>query len=401
MEIYLTQAGIGDCIIIRCGEAESKINIVVDSGIEEGSFERCFEIIRNNKEQIDMLVFTHDDNDHINGAQCLLNKMNSDTKKDFLEISWERLIFNFGENVCRQLLSARDMHKIAQSALEGGLDFRKIGLVLADDNSEAQKSIIQLRWSYKNGILESEIIRISFDEYLNTDKEHMEIVILSPDYETLKRYINNSWKGIEDIGLSSEIEKHKMNDWENTVQYWLDNYYEIGKDNSISNAASIAFLIHYKEMWGLVAGDAHPDIMIKYARRYLNEIGAKHFDLEFIKLPHHGSSCNVNKEFFDIFRTNKYLLSTKGHKGYKHPGKVTIAEIARNSKYYKDIYIYTNYAWWNSENLKENWYKDIKVIDENTGVTELLKKDGIRCRIHFVKLRKSTKLTEGGITLSM
>lgn len=31
MEIWMTKAGIGDCILIRCGKQKKKVNILIDS----------------------------------------------------------------------------------------------------------------------------------------------------------------------------------------------------------------------------------------------------------------------------------------------------------------------------------------------------------------------------------
>lgn len=75
MEIYLTQASLGDCILIRCGESEKKVNILIDSGLASKNFQRPMDIIHDHGEKIDMCVFTHDDNDHIQGAKNLINQI--------------------------------------------------------------------------------------------------------------------------------------------------------------------------------------------------------------------------------------------------------------------------------------------------------------------------------------
>ncbi len=39
IEIWMTEAGIGDCILIRCGKSEKKVNILIDSGQGKNVFD--------------------------------------------------------------------------------------------------------------------------------------------------------------------------------------------------------------------------------------------------------------------------------------------------------------------------------------------------------------------------
>lgn len=107
MEIRMTKAGIGDCILVRCGNCEKKVNILIDSGQGATGFDSVLNRIYWNEEQINLLVFTHDDNDHVKGACNLVERIyckeSGNINKDipagrlFSELTEEQILFNFGE----------------------------------------------------------------------------------------------------------------------------------------------------------------------------------------------------------------------------------------------------------------------------------------------------------------
>lgn len=70
IEIKVLQAYRGDCIWVRCLEESENINIIIDSGTAtfKNEFKNLVEEIENNKERINLLVFSHIDNDHIKGC---------------------------------------------------------------------------------------------------------------------------------------------------------------------------------------------------------------------------------------------------------------------------------------------------------------------------------------------
>ena len=49
IEIWMAKAGIGDCILIRCGKAEKKVNILIDSGQGISAFDSILKRISKKK----------------------------------------------------------------------------------------------------------------------------------------------------------------------------------------------------------------------------------------------------------------------------------------------------------------------------------------------------------------
>ena len=79
VEIEVQKARQGDCIWLRC-VAEKSVNVVIDAG--PSTFSACFknliDKITGNKERIDLLVFSHIDDDHIRG--CIRYLQDEDEK---------------------------------------------------------------------------------------------------------------------------------------------------------------------------------------------------------------------------------------------------------------------------------------------------------------------------------
>lgn len=72
-----------------------------------------------------------------------------------------------------------------------------------------------------------------------------------------------------------------------------------------------------------------------------------------MKVSHHGSMYNTNKELLEIVKTDKYIISSNGTK-HGLPNKRTIARIINNNP---DAFIYFNY------NLKDDIFSKQDWID--------------------------------------
>lgn len=79
VEIEVQKARQGDCIWLRC-VAEKSVNVVIDAGPSTfaAGFKNLIDKITGNKERIDLLVFSHIDDDHIRG--CIRYLQDEDEK---------------------------------------------------------------------------------------------------------------------------------------------------------------------------------------------------------------------------------------------------------------------------------------------------------------------------------
>lgn len=396
LEIVMTQAKYGDCILVRCGDNDKKLNILIDSGQTRKQLENVLQDIRKRSESLDFLVLTHDDDDHVKGLCDLIEYIDKKTEKDssLLDtllggLDEERILFNFGGNSTEKLLSAKKVNQLSKNLLDQ-FDFHDIGFLYSDEPEENDipyPNMIQIRWWTENEILKSEIIRKPTEEDMRTEMEHLELVILSPTREKLKRYIDKAWEKLnqKEKLLRSENKIKKENEWERSIQYWMDHPMTLGNDDSAANNASISFLLFYKGKCALFAGDASPDDMVNSGREYLSRSGvnSEYLELMLMKMPHHGSSRNVTREFLSFFKTENYLISTIGYRKNQHPGKGMLAEIALLLEEEEKANIYGNYAWWNECSA---FCREEKGWEENRTLCRLTNEEGKKSVLKFHQL---------------
>ena len=107
---------------------------------------------------------------------------------------------------------------------------------------------------------------------------------------------------------------------------------------SDANGSSIAFLLEYQDKKFLFLGDAD----IKVINQSLIDLGMIGLEVNFVKLSHHGSKKNINKEFLDIIKTDTFVILTDGAK-HQHPHKETFSLILKHEKRAENIKFIFNY----------------------------------------------------------
>src|SRR5690606_17436548 len=96
------------------------------------------------------------------------------------------------------------------------------------------------------------------------------------------------------------------------------------------NVTSLTFMMEYGETNILLTGDVGENV--------LREILSK-YDVDVLKLPHHGSDTGVNDGTFDVQRVEVGLISV-GENSYGHPDKSVTSELEeKNIPYLRtDVY---------------------------------------------------------------
>ena len=75
-----------------------------------------------------------------------------------------------------------------------------------------------------------------------------------------------------------------------------------------------------------------------------NKTNGAPLELDFMKLPHHGSTRNITKRVLDEVICSNFVISTKKNKKYFFPNKETIAKLIRyRESADKAINVYFNY----------------------------------------------------------
>ena len=106
------------------------------------------------------------------------------------------------------------------------------------------------------------------------------------------------------------------------------------RDSSFANGSSIMLLAEYGKHALLLAGDGHAPDIAKVMKRLLEErkLSSTSFPVSAFKLPHHGSAHNLTQEVLERVDCRPYLISTDGTGRPRHPDHQALLRILRYSR---------------------------------------------------------------------
>jgi len=330
IKIEFLQAGQGDCILISVDNY--RLNILIDGGQKNTYNEKSIfnlkdkikKDIRDNKKELNLVVMTHYDNDHIGGIINLLEDEEKNIKK--------------GKNTIIKKLWFNTFNKVI---IEAEMIDPKTGAKAQIQFDTYLKKILK-KIDYKSRI---SIDNIKESIFIGENKE-IELVLLSPNNEKLELLYKKDFEPhLDEKNISKSDYGFTVDDLSRTP--------DSAEDGSHRNGSSIAFILIYNEMKFLFLGDAHIGLIVKSLKnldkKYFNKNDLIEF--EFVKLSHHGSSENINEDFLSLISTNKYIISTSGIGTNNHPNKTTISTIVThknrkkldNNEYKEKIEFFCNY----------------------------------------------------------
>ncbi len=313
----------GDSIHISYIHNEKDINIVIDSGsskayeeeeqippydIISGEFKNLIDTLKGKKQIINLLIMTHVDDDHIGGV---LKWMESE---EFDINMIERVWFNSGKLINEYFTNLDTTKNIPTLKLN---IFESLKTSIADGVSfeEKIKDIGNKKLIKADDIYEEKQIGAKF-------------LILSPSEEHLQKLLTK-WKDEEPESLKTSI----PSEYKKTLKMLLEedkNKY----DYAVHNGSSIAFILEVQNKKLLFLADSFHTTIVES----INRLKKSSFDVDLIKISHHGSKYNTSNKLLEKINCKKYVISTSLYGGRPH--KVTIARIINNNP---NCEIYLNY----------------------------------------------------------
>lgn len=325
--------------IYDCGGKQSIISNIVDDF--------------SNKE-IDMLVISHFDNDHINGLPYLLDKVKK-IKKVFIPyydgissyLLFLAYIYGNGGSFSDKIddiIMVRTNHTEEENRTS---DFDELGLedavveIYRIGNIRVSEmkvsSIIDLKgiWKFKfyNALLEKDnsvgTIKNKIDNLINqNDSSSLE--------ELLSKHLKNVKKSLKDI-YDDSVDGYQKNSPQNQASLCLYHsplLRHVRFEGVISDTNLIYFSpVHY--LYDMSVGTILTgDISLKESKQTKNY---NHFCNHFAKekdktlvflVPHHGASNNWNSDILTDFKNVKFFLNSAGLNNiHGHPAEFIIKEI--------------------------------------------------------------------------
>ena len=365
LKVQMFPAKEGDAISIEWGDERKPYQLLIDLGTQRTGRELLerYKARESDQRQIELLVITHIDRDHIGGA---LTALIDDKDNNTLQI--------------------KDTWFNGRMHLEGGrVEPATVESYGIRDGEELTLWLKDKPW---NQAFNGEAILFNESELLtHTLADDLTITIIGPPQNRLDKLLDK-WPeevrlayleeppqetpaGFESLGQITESfergEKPELTDHQSLTA--LADYRSDKTDKTPANGSSIAFVIDYKGKRLLFTGDAFPEDLIKGLSSYGDESELK-FDL--VKLPHHGSLKNVSEEFIRSVECQNWLVSTDGTR-FKHPDSSAIARIIKHTPDESRPHIIFNVKsqyneWWGDESWQDNFQYTTEFGDDDEGV---------------------------------
>ncbi|MEZ9746481.1 ComEC/Rec2 family competence protein [Vibrio splendidus] len=358
IEIKMYPAKKGDAFLVSFG-TKKEINILIDMGfIDTYQNHIKHDLIELNKKgrSIDLLVITHIDQDHIQGAIKFFEENGSSNNIIEVKEVWHNSYRHLQFDKNKEKIDKNEKAILNQIKLQNLISYQSGALDASAEQGSTLAALLYKNNENWNGSFDG--LAVCRDNKKNINIADVSFKLISPGNEKLKElaikwadYLDSckynfslSEDEIFDDAYELFIQHNDEIEYEHIESSNIDELPELSKllednpkqkDNSETNGSSISFILEYKGTKLLFLGDAHDDEVTSELSK-LNSSGYA-LDFEVVKISHHGSKNNTSNKFIKLINANKFLISTSG---LKHPDLEVVAKIA-TADYPKEII--TNY----------------------------------------------------------
>ncbi|HYN23016.1 MAG TPA: MBL fold metallo-hydrolase [Thermoanaerobaculia bacterium] len=314
LSIEMLPAQHGDCLWIEYGDPGKTRRILVDCGLRS-TYRDLAQRLRDRPDlTFELLVLTHIDADHIEGAIPLLQEVGPERFGDVWFNGWKHLplppdaLGALHGEIFSALLTSR--------GFSWNQRWQSAAIVLPDDGP---------------------LPRITLEGGLT-------LTLLSPTRERLADLKTDWNEELEKLGLEPGDAKDALAALEDRPKLQPDalgppkidvealSEAPFKPDDSAANGSSIVLLAEHDGKAILLGADAFSPVLEESVRRLLRETGQKRLRLDACKVPHHGARRNNGAGLLALLDCEDFLFSTDGSRTYHHPHPETIARILTTRK---------------------------------------------------------------------
>lgn len=298
----------GDCLLFRYGEDQERLSLIDGGpgGVWKSYLQPRLEALRaqrggEDRLRLDMLMVSHIDDDHINGLIQMTDHLAGQAGTADILLDAQVVWHNSFEDV---------FGEAGATLVTGGLssDVESASTAMMSTYSISNESALLLAsvgqgQAFRNNVVDGLgwPLNSPFDGLVMVRPTPIEIpggltlTVLGPDQERLAAF-RKAW----------DEELKKKADKAATAAYL---------DKSAWNLASIVVLVEVEGRRLLLTGDGRGDHIIQNAKALDLPDSEGKVQLDVLKLPHHGSTNNLDPDFFDMFQAKSYVISGDGSHG--------------------------------------------------------------------------------------
>ena len=307
-------AGFGDALLITYGPDDAPTRLLIDGGLR-GTAVRIRRRLEELDARIDLLVVTHIDADHIAGVVKLLDDPWFVSRVDAVWFNGYVHLDQFSH-----LLGVADGERLAERLERLGVAWNA-GWPWRRPPGE--------RWNDIGGpiVVDDEPVGVELPGDARA-------VVLSPNPDKMQRLLKVWRAAIRDAGLVDGVDAAREQPAApSRVLLGRAKLPDLARrrsavDRSEANGSSIAFVLDIADGGVtrrlLLAGDAHPDLLVA-GIDHLRD-GDERLQVDLCKLPHHASSHNVTTGLVERLDCRHWLISTNGRR-FHHPNKEALARV--------------------------------------------------------------------------
>jgi beta-lactamase superfamily II metal-dependent hydrolase len=353
--IEMLPAAQGDSLWIEYGPDDGPVRrILIDAGMVA-----TYDIIRQRILDLDeddrcfeLLVITHVDSDHIEGAIPLL-------QDKIPGLQWGEVWFN----------GYRHASEFTQDKL-GALQGEYLSVLI-------DKAGVPWNEAFGGG----PIVTRENEKLPHANFSGMKLTVLSPTPERMRKLAAEWEKVLEEEGLDPNNPKKTLAKLATVKKLQPDALGQIKLekiaeeeaklDTTVANGSTITLLAEYEGKTALLAGDVWAPVLTAALKHLNAERNSARLELDVLKVPHHGSVRNMTRELLEQIKCKRYLFSTSGAI-FDHPDDGAFARIitwggARPKLYFN--YPPQEKRLWDRESLQTRYgYRTFYPKDGETGL---------------------------------
>jgi beta-lactamase superfamily II metal-dependent hydrolase len=346
--LHALPAGNGDALIVEYGTSDQTRLVLVDGGVAKAA--QAVGGFLGGDAALELLVVTHIDNDQIAGVLKLLNQPHPPRPNEV----W----FN----------GYRHLPGSAVEAM-GPVEGEKFTTLITDRG---------YRWNraFEGGAVALTGVSPPSDELTGG----LRWAVLSPGMPQLRALRQRStWtQVVRDAGLDPRVAPPPPPEplASGLERMGPPNIRALADqatvdDTAPANGSTIVMLFEYAGRCCLLAGDAHPGVLISGIDRLVGPGGV--LEVDVFKLPHHGSKANVTKQLLSRVRAHTYVFCTDGSGNQRHPDDQAVARVIRYGADAPELVFnyrsVRNEIWDNAALKRANNYRTSYPVENTTGIT--------------------------------
>jgi len=350
--IEMLPAGHGDCLVIEYGDPSDLHRVLVDGGpyYAFSSLAQRIDDLAASESILELLVVSHVDADHIDGAIKLLGTSSGSlTIRDIWFNSWEHLspapadlLGPVTGEMLRALIQDRELPwnlalggRRAPVALpaSGPLPSMTVcGGLRLTLLSPTRQALARLKPYWAEAVRKAGLEEATREEILGRLRSNAR---LRPPPDLLG-------DGVPDVRSLARRPFDSDSSPANGSSIALLAEYEGKRCLLAADAhASIALLAEYEGKRCLLAADAHAEELEASVQRLLRERGQQRLEIDAVKLSHHGSKGSTSDRLLRMLDCKRFLVSTNGNY-FRHPDSEAISRVIVEAG--PDVELFFNYA---------------------------------------------------------